>query len=198
MSGFCFYPLRRLNGYNMHKLLIFSHYQSYVAAMKYTASIDKPTKIITIAITVLFAGIGILELLTFSPEAKIGAFISIAIMLAIYWGTYVYRVTGYTLTASKLTIHRPISDVTYSRQTIESVRIVTKEQLKFTIRTFGVGGFWGYFGKFYNSVYGKMTWYVTRRDQLVLIKTEKNTILLSPDDIDSFINDLEKSAQLIN
>lgn len=198
MSGFCFYPLRRRNGYNMHKLPIFSHYQSYAAAMKYTASIDKPTKIITIGITVLFAGIGILELLTFSPEAKIGAFVSITIMLAIYWGTYVYRVTGYTLTAGELIIHRPISDVTYSLHTIESVRIVTKEQLKFTIRTFGVGGFWGYFGKFYNSVYGKMTWYVTRRDQMVLIKTDNNIILLSPDDIDSFIKDLEKSAQVIN
>ncbi|MGG7665313.1 PH domain-containing protein [Dyadobacter sp. BHUBP1] len=166
--------------------------------MKYTASIDKPTKTITIGITILFASIGILELLTFSPEAKIGAFVSIAIMLAIYWGTYVYRVTGYTLTDDVLTIHRPISDVTYSRHTIESVRIVTKEQLKFTIRTFGVGGFWGYFGKFYNSVYGKMTWYVTRRDQMVLIKTDNNTILLSPDDIDSFTKDLEKSAQVMN
>lgn len=166
--------------------------------MKYTASIDKPTKIITIGITVLFAGLGILELLTFSPEAKTGAFISIAIMLAIYWGTYVYRVTGYTLTNDTLTIHRPISNVTYSRQTIESVRIVTKEQLKFTIRTFGVGGFWGYFGKFYNSVYGKMTWYVTRRDQMVLIKTNNHMILLSPDDIDPFTKDLERSTQVVS
>lgn len=166
--------------------------------MKYTASIDRPTKIITIGITILFSGLGILELLTFSPEAKIGAFVSIAIMLAIYWGTYVYRVTGYTLTNDKLIIHRPISNVTYSRHTIESVRIVTKEQLKFTIRTFGVGGFWGYFGKFYNSVYGKMTWYVTRRDQMVLIKTNNNTILLSPDDIDPFTKDLERSALVVS
>lgn len=164
--------------------------------MKYTASIDKPTKIITIGITVLFAGIGILELLTFSPQAKTGAFVSIAIMLAIYWGTYLYRVTGYTLTGDALIIHRPIGDATYSRQTIESARIVTKEQLKFTIRTFGVGGFWGYYGKFYNSVFGKMTWYVTRRDQMVLIKTNNKTILLSPDDIDSFTKELEESAHL--
>lgn len=165
--------------------------------MKYTASIDKQTKIMTIGITILFAGIQFLELLTFSPEAKIGAFVSIGILTAIYFGTYVYRVTGYTLSGDALTIHRPISNVTYSRQTIESVRMVTKEQLQFTIRTFGVGGFWGYFGEFYNPAFGKMTWYVTRRDQMVLIKTDNNTILLSPDDIDSFTQELEKSTHVV-
>ncbi|WP_176885046.1 PH domain-containing protein [Dyadobacter soli] len=152
----------------------------------------------TAGLTVLFVGIGVLELSTFSEEAKIGAFVSIGILLAVYGAAYVFRTTGYTLTGDELTIHRPISDVTYSRQTIDSVRIVTKEQLKFTIRTFGVGGFWGYYGKFYNSSFGKMTWYVTRRDQMVLIKTADKIILVSPDNIDSFTRDLEKDTHVLS
>lgn len=154
--------------------------------MRYSASIDKTTKIITVGLTALFVGISVFEFLTFSAEATIGAFVSTAILLAVYCGAYIYRPVGYSLTEETLIVHRPISDVDYSLQTLDSVQIVTKEQLKFTIRTFGVGGFWGYFGRFYNSVYGKMIWYVTRRDQLVLIKTDNKTILLSPDDIASF------------
>ncbi len=162
--------------------------------MRYSASIDKPTKIITIGLTVLFVGISVFEFLTFSAEATIGAFVSTAILIGVYGGAYIYRPVGYSLTEETLVVHRPISDIVYSLQTLDSVQIVTKEQLKFTIRTFGVGGFWGYFGKFYNSVYGKMTWYVTRRDQLVLIKTDNKTILLSPDDIESFTLRLKSYA----
>ncbi|GGH35571.1 PH domain-containing protein [Dyadobacter endophyticus] len=164
--------------------------------MRYTASIDKPTKIITIGLTALFVAISVFEFLTFSADAKIGAFVSTAILIAVYAAGYIYRPLAYTLTEDGLTVHRPINDVTYSLQALDSVRIVTKEQLKFTIRTFGVGGFWGYFGKFYNSVYGKMTWYVTRRDQMVLIKTDNKTILLSPDDIDSFTGELNSFAPI--
>lgn len=166
--------------------------------MRYSASIDNPTKIITIGLTALFVGILVFEFLTFSADAKIGAFVSTAILLAVYGAAYIYRPIGYTLTHDILTVHRPISDVTYSLQTLDSVSIVTKEQLKFTIRTFGVGGLWGYYGKFYNSVYGKMTWYLTRRDQMVLIKTDNKTILLSPDDIDSFTHRLKSVAPVIS
>lgn len=162
--------------------------------MRYTASVDRTTTIITIGLTALFVGIIAFEFLTFSDDAKIGAFVSTAILVVTYGFAYVYRPMSYTLTSQDLVIHRPVSDVTYPRETLESVQRIPKENLKFTIRTFGVGGLWGYYGQFYNSVYGKMTWYLTRRDQLVLIKTtNKKTILLSPDEIDSFLKELQSA-----
>ncbi|WP_353721144.1 PH domain-containing protein [Dyadobacter sp. 676] len=156
--------------------------------MKYNASLDKTTRIITVAITVLFVGISVFEFLTFSGGARAGAYISTAILVAVYGFAYFYRPVAYTLTDHHLTIHRPIGDLTYTRGTFEDVRTIPREDLKFTIRTFGVGGFWGYFGQFYNAVYGKMIWYVTRRDHLVLIKIKgKRTVLISPDNIDAFM-----------
>lgn len=160
--------------------------------MRYTTSLDKPTKISTAALTALFVGIAALEFATFSEEARIGAWVSTTIFILVYGAAYIYRPMGYTLTDSELIIHRPISDVTYTLATFKSIEVIPRENLKFTIRTFGVGGLWGYFGQFYNGAYGSMTWYVTRRDQLVLIKTnQKKSILLSPDNIDSFTNALE-------
>ena len=50
-------------------------------------------------------------------------------------------------------------------------------------RTFGVGGLYGYYGKFYNRTFGSMTWYATRRDKLVLVKFQnKKKIILTPDE----------------
>lgn len=166
--------------------------------MRYSASIDRTTKIITVGLTALFVGIIVYAFVTFSSEERIGAFVSTAILIVTYGFAYVYRPTGYTLTGRDLVIHRPVGDVIYQREMLESVERIPKEHLKFTIRTFGVGGLWGYYGQFYNSVYGKMTWYLTRRDQLVLIKTTgKKTILLSPDEIDSFLDELQNTESVL-
>ncbi|MDR6804480.1 hypothetical protein J2Y45_001748 [Dyadobacter sp. BE34] len=167
--------------------------------MKYSASLDNTTKIITTAITILFAGILIYELQTFTRGEQTGLIITSAILAITYGSAYAYRPTGYTITEHELIIHRPINTVRYAREKLESVQVIEKKDLQFTIRTFGVGGLWGYYGYFYNSVYGRMVWFITRRDHLVLIKTaNKKTILLSPDDIDSFTNELSPVARVIN
>ncbi|SEJ84371.1 PH domain-containing protein [Dyadobacter sp. SG02] len=166
--------------------------------MRYSASLDRTTKIITTAITVLFAGILIYEYQTFSRGERTGLFISTAVLLITYGSAYIFRPIGYSVTEHELVIHRPLNDVRYAREALESVQVIVKKDLQFTIRTFGVGGLWGYYGYFYNSVYGKMIWYITRRDHLVLIKaTNKKTILLSPDDIDSFTTELNSVSPII-
>jgi hypothetical protein len=177
------------------KIAYFSRHQLSLTAMRYSASLDNTTKIITSAITVLFVGILAYELRTFTAEERIGFIISTAILAITYGTAYIFRPTGYSLTEHELVVHRPINDVRYAREALESVQVIVKKDLQFTIRTFGVGGLWGYYGHFYNSVYGKMRWYITRRDHLVLIKTtNKKTILVSPDDIDSFTNELNAVA----
>lgn len=56
-----------------------------------------------------------------------------------------------------------------------------------TIRIFEVGGLFGYFGKFSNKKNGVMTWYCTRRNKLVMVTTENEKIILSPDGSEAFI-----------
>lgn len=160
--------------------------------MQYEASWDKSVKIITTGVTVLFIGLGFMDFLPFSHpfDWKKSAIIT-SILIVTYVSAYIYRPLGYTITDNQVIIRRPWRSVIVERKSIKTAQIISKDQLKFTIRTFGVGGLFGYYGKFYNSVYGKMTWYLTRRDRLVLIKTVDNkTILLSPDEIDPFIKEL--------
>lgn len=75
-----------------------------------------------------------------------------------------------------------------------SAEVLEKDALYWSIRTFGVGGLFGYFGKFANAKLGNMTWYATRRDKTVLIKTAGNKkIILTPDDPNQFVADFNAS-----
>ncbi len=65
---------------------------------------------------------------------------------------------------------------------------VDKDKMGWAIRIFGVGGLFGYFGKFANKEMGNMTWYATRRDKTVLVTTTGNKkIIVTPDEPEAFV-----------
>ena len=58
---------------------------------------------------------------------------------------------------------------------------------------FGVGGVFGYQGTFTNPSLGRMTWYVTRKVNAVLIKTANGSkIIVTPNEPDNFVRELNR------
>lgn len=166
--------------------------------LTFKASLDALAKGITIGVTLLFAFL-VFGPLIFYKDQQTGFIISIGIgLLAIYLFVYGYSPRKYILTTDTLIIKRLFKNVEISRANIQSVGRIEKEKLDGSIRTFGVGGLFGYFGKFVNRKLGKMNWYVTRLDKAVLITTINNKkIILSPDRAEEFItnfNSLESSS----
>ncbi|MCE6991859.1 PH domain-containing protein [Dyadobacter sp. CY323] len=160
--------------------------------MKYKASWDNLTKIITVGVTVLFLGIfGSLFVTDGKPDA--GSSVVIAVILFVtYFVSYIFRPVGYAVSDGKLIIQRPFNEVVIEKSKIRSVEILDDEKLKWTFRTFGVGGLFGYYGKFYNSKIGHMTWYATRRNKAVLVKTVNNkNIILTPDEAADFVRQFD-------
>ena len=45
----------------------------------------------------------------------------------------------------------------------------------------------GYYGLFRTTKLGKCTWYVTRRDRMIVVATDSKTTLYSPDDTAGFL-----------
>jgi hypothetical protein len=82
-----------------------------------------------------------------------------------------------------LIIERPVGKKIFRLSDITSVEVPSKESMRWTIRTFGNGGLFGYWGKFTNKTYGNMTWYATRRSNYILIKIKERQIVITPDDI---------------
>ena len=78
-----------------------------------------------------------------------------------------------------------------------TAREISNNDMGLTIRTFGVGGLFGYFGKFFNSKIGRLTMYGTRRNNTVLIETDNKKIILTPDDPIEFLKHKEKQQKPI-
>lgn len=102
--------------------------------------------------------------------------------------TALFYVKEYHLDGEALHIIRPVGAKSYPLHRFRSIVPVTTKELGFGIRTFGSGGFLGYFGMFYYRKHGHMTLYVTDRTKMLLITLEdERKIIISPDDPAAFI-----------
>jgi hypothetical protein len=95
------------------------------------------------------------------------------------------------VTEDEIIVRRPLLNVHIKRVDIKSVELIDKNKIRGSIRIFGVGGLFGYYGRFANFSLGRMTWYATRRDKPVLVKTiDDKKIIFTPNDPDKFLNKL--------
>lgn len=138
----------------------------------YKASLDLPAKIIT----------GLFHILCLFFALK-GMLLPAIILFATDLICYFLHPTAYELNKDELIIQRPFKQVVIKRNDIADIQFLTDEQLKWTIRSFGVGGLFGYFGYFYNRQLGSMLWYTSQRKNRILIRLKnEEKIVISPDD----------------
>jgi hypothetical protein len=156
--------------------------------MNYTCSLDNLAKGVTIGVAILFIVIISFQFLPLENTNYIGSIFISILPLSIFMGVYAFHPVKYMLTESTFIIHRPLSDVNIKKEMLVSAQIVDKASMKWTIRTFGVGGLFGYFGKFTNRTLGSMTFYATRRSNYVLIITsDGRKIIITPDEPNLFV-----------
>ncbi|ELY2011317.1 hypothetical protein SL057_002387 [Flavobacterium psychrophilum] len=158
--------------------------------MIFKATLDKTAKLLTVGITLLFLGIAIgPKLFGKSENAEIPILISFILFLT-YIISYAFSPKSYELNGTNVIIKRPFNNVTLNRSQIKNILKLENGKLTWSIRTFGVGGLFGYFGKFWSKEFGNMTWYATRRDKAIMIITKENKkIVLTPDEVEKFINE---------
>lgn len=159
--------------------------------MTYKTSLDNLAKGITIGVTLLFVGILIGQFSIIKDTGWAVPIITTVTLFLIYFISFAFSPINYEISAENLTIHRLLIDVQIDRHQIKNVELLDKEQLEWVFRTFGVGGLFGYYGKFANTKLGSMTWYATRRNKTVLIETLDNKkIILTPDEPEKFVAQL--------
>ncbi len=156
--------------------------------MTYKTSLDNLAKGITIGVTILFVAILIGQFSIIKDTGWAVPIITTVTLFLIYFISFAFSPINYEVSTQHLSIHRLLIDVNIDRNQIKSVELLDKEQLGWVIRTFGVGGLFGYYGKFANTKLGSMTWYATRRNKTVLIVTLDNKkIILTPDEPEKLI-----------
>ena len=163
--------------------------------MIYETSLDNLAKVVTIVITILFAAIIVGQFSLINDNGKSVPIFTTILLSLIYFGTFSFRPISYKLTDSKLIVHRPLSDIKIDRTEIKSVEQLDKAKLSWAVRIFGVGGLFGYWGKFSNTKIGSMTWYATRRNNAVLVTTIYNKkIVLTPNEPEKFVNEFNRQT----
>ncbi|MFZ9982093.1 MAG: PH domain-containing protein [Cyclobacteriaceae bacterium] len=161
----------------------------------YKATQDRLSVIITVGVIILFLAIGFIPSNLTGSRFGASQIPMIWILINILNGSillfcYLFHVTGYELTAESLIIRRPAKNRRILFSEIREIKSVLREDLKWSVRTFGNGGVFGYYGKFYNTKFGSMTWYASQRDQFVMIiLNDGEKVVLTPDDL-SFTNDI--------
>lgn len=167
--------------------------------MEYKASLDTLAKTITIGIFILFITIGQHHLrIILANKDDSGSIwihsILLLLLVAVIFGSWLYAPQSYSIDNSEFTINRPIGKIRIKRSDITQVRTVEENEMNGTIRTFGVGGLFGYFGKFHTPKIGTITFYATKRQNRILMFTNQNkNILITPDDI-SIIEKIKRQS----
>lgn len=159
--------------------------------MTYKTSLDKTAIAITTGVTILFAIIigGQYSIITDAGRAI--PIYSTTGCLLIYFISFAFRPISYVVTKEEIIVRRPILNVHIKRTDVKSAELIERNKIKGSIRTFGVGGVFGYYGNFVNFSIGRMTWYATRKDKPVLVKTIDNKkIIFTPNDPDKFVSEL--------
>jgi hypothetical protein len=148
---------------------------------------------LTIGITILFIGIAIGPILFSKSENTEMPIVLIIILFLTYGISYGFSPKSYEINDNDLVINRLFKNVIIHRSQILNVSKLENKKLSWSIRTFASGGLFGYFGIFWNKEFGNMTWYATKKDKaIMLITSNSKKIILTPDDIDQFINEFYK------
>lgn len=164
--------------------------------MEYRASLDKTSKTVTVLITILFLFVIGMQITLFAKYHNWLPLATTILLVCVYIISYVFHPVSYRVEKDNIIVHRLASDIVFSRSDIKNIELLQDAKLKGTIRTFGVGGLFGYFGQFMNHEMGCMTWYATKHHtKTVLIELQNNKkIIITPDEPEQFVHQLQMIA----
>lgn len=113
---------------------------------------------------------------------------------SIILGTLGFGIFGYHIEDGQLKILRLgwSKDIDLSAVTKVEYR---PHSMTGSVRTFGIGGLFGYVGYFRNSILKSYKAYVTHRDKTVVLTTKEGEIVISPDDPEAFVASLKASLE---
>lgn len=161
----------------------------------FKASLGKSVKITTfifvgffLLIDIVLMGLFIVSLFEepFDRKSIMLPIVAFGLLGLLYWA-FAGRTIGYEILKEGVKILKGNDCELIKKDTILEVKTLDYSDLRFSIRTFGNGGIFGFSGSFRNKKFGDMTWNFTRKDRLVMIVTQKQKFVMSPDDKELFI-----------
>lgn len=151
--------------------------------MNFKASYDTTVKILSFFVTLLL--IVLVFPLRKAPLLPLVIYLIVCVAtIAISFG---FSILHYSIQNETLIIHRPFGNKEFPIRDIQQAIPIDPKSLKWSIRLWGNGGLFGFYGIFSNNKFGRMHWYMTNKKTPVLLQLSKKKIIVSPDDPIAFI-----------
>jgi hypothetical protein len=160
---------------------------------RYQASLGKLVLTTTVLVAVLLTAVTVTLISTIKGLPPAVMILITVSPLASFAIAFLYRVWGYGVSTHGIRVHRTLFPVTLPLQppvTIERTPGLTKGSL----RTFGNGGLFGFYGRFWKSGVGSYRAFVTDPANALLLTSGERKFALSPDQPDAFIRAVEEMA----
>ncbi len=149
--------------------------------MKSGASLDTTAKIISAFVLVLALVLTVTGLRERGNSSWWGSLLAFGIIDTILIVCLLYATRSYEIKDGKLIVKRWINNKTYDLKKLQHVKPYKEIKNGFSVRTFGNGGAFGYWGWFYNNGFGKYFMLATSMKNLLILNFTDQRIGISPD-----------------
>lgn len=120
-------------------------------------------------------------------EIRIRSYCIFSLVVLLFLIIYLFSPKSYLIASEGIKINKVFGSNFVPGTEIKHAEIIPEANI---IRSFGSGGFFGYFGTFYESNEAKAIVYCTRLKNVVRIEGSQVTYYISPDVPDSFLKKL--------
>jgi len=160
---------------------------SSIQGSAFSASYDITTKAISAIACLVLIGAAVTA----------GSLALACLALAVIVLSFAFSPRGYIVSREAVFIKRLIGSVEIPLFSLRDARAAVSDDLRGCIRVFGNGGLFGYYGLYRTSRLGMCRWYVTQRNHGVILVTGSKTVVVSPDDVDGFVNTIRDAAAMV-
>jgi len=122
---------------------------------------------------------------------KVLKIITILFLIGILFYCYSQAPRSYILTKSDIIINTTFKKIAIPISSIKEVKRLKKEEVRGGIRLRGIGGLFGFKGRFYSPAIGEFEGYFTNQNNLILIRGEK-IYVISPDNPNLFLGKIKQ------
>lgn len=158
--------------------------------IRFSAPWGLAVKITTVAVVALLMGVSILGSRHLPDSTPLFARLSATLLpLAILAGTLPFIVRGYVIADRELRIERVGWQNHISLAEVATVT-ADPEAMRGSIRLFGSGGLFGFFGWFRNRTLGTYRAYGTDPKHAVVLKLKSRTMVVTPHDPARFVQEI--------
>ncbi len=115
------------------------------------------------------------------------------VALSLFWYLYRWRVRQFSLARETITIERGVGDVIIPIARIQKISRLAAWPRGITLRLFGIGGFYGSQGIFWNKTFGRFYLYLTDSKHMIeIIEKNGRRTIISPDTPEQFLDIITK------